>query len=104
MKQKTHAELLAEVQRHITGNRKEIEQSKYAECIACCAVFDAKEVQSWRDEWTSPEKQNRVNRWTALCPRCTKPSVVGSCTGLLDDPAYIPFVNTLLASLPRKRR
>jgi hypothetical protein len=104
MKQKTEAEALAEVRRHTTGNRREIESSKYAGCVSCCDVFDVKDIGEWKDEWTSPEKQNRVRRWSAKCPRCGSPTVVGSSTGLLDNQAYLPIMNGIIAEQPRKRR
>jgi hypothetical protein len=104
MRQKTEAEMVAEVRRHTTGNRDEIESSKYAGCVACCAVFDSKEVEQWQDEWNAPDKQNRVKRWTAKCPRCGSPSLVGSSTGLLDDQAYLPVVSHIVAQQPTKRR
>jgi hypothetical protein len=104
MKQKTEADVIAEVRRHTIGNRREIEGSKYAGCVSCCAVFDVKDIGDWKDEWTGWEKQNRVKRWSAMCPRCGTPSVVGSSTGLLDDQAYLPIVKHIIAKQPRKRR
>jgi hypothetical protein len=104
MKQQTEAEVLAEAARHSTGNRAELEASRYAGCLSCCAAFDAKEIVDWQDEWTAPEKQNRVKRWTAKCPRCGKPTIIGSATGLLDNQAYLPVVSDMLARQPRKRR
>jgi hypothetical protein len=104
MKQKTDAEVIAELRRHSTGNRREIESSKYAGCASCCAVFDVKDIEDWQDEWTAPEKQNRVKRWSAECPRCGSATVVGSSTGLLDDQAYLPIVNGIVARQPTKRR
>jgi hypothetical protein len=104
MKQQTAAQGLAEAARHSTGNRQQIEASKYAGCFSCCATFDADEIVDWRDEWTAPEKQNRVKRWTAKCPRCGKPTVIGSSTGLLDNQAYLPALNHILASQPNNRR
>ena len=91
----TDLEVLAAVQRHTIGNRKEIELSKFAGCVSCCARFDAVEIVSWQDEWNLPEKHNRVQRWTALCPRCEQPSVIGSSTGLLDDQAYEPMIKLI---------
>jgi hypothetical protein len=102
MKQQTEAEALTEAARHSTGNRAEIEASKFAGCLSCCARFDAHEVVDWQDEWTAPEKQNRVKRWTAKCPRCAQPTVIGSSTGLLDNQAYLPTVKHMLASQPKK--
>ena len=97
MKQNTIPEVLSEVRRHTAGNRLELEQSKRAGCVSCCHVFDAKEVTDWRDEWTSPETKNRVKRWTAMCPRCGEPTVIGSTTGLLEDQAYLPVVNDIIS-------
>ena len=104
MRQQTEAEVLAEARRHTSGNRQEVEASKYAGCVSCGAVFDAKDVQDWQDEWTEAERRNRVKRWTAKCPRCGQPSVIGSSTGLLDNQAYLPVVNHFLAQQKEKER
>ncbi len=93
MRQKTEAELQMEVKLHTIGNRAEIEASKYAGCLSCCAVFDAIQVKDWRDEWTSPEKRNRDKRWTGQCPSCGQPTVIGSGSGLLEDQSYLPVVH-----------
>jgi hypothetical protein len=103
MRQKSEAEALAEVQRHSTGNRGEIESSKYAGCVSCCATFDVKEIEEWKDEWDAPERQNRVKRWTAICPRCGKSTVVGSTTGLLENQAYLPTMRHFLSQQSSKR-
>ena len=103
MKQRTQAEVLAEASGHSTGNRREIEASKYAGCFSCCATFDAVEVREWRDEWTAPEKQNRVQRWTARCPRCNAPTVIGSSTGLVDDQGYLPILQDMIERQPKRR-
>ncbi len=104
MKQKSEAAALAEAGRHSTGNRQEIEASKYAGCLSCCATFDSNEIVDWRDEWTAAEKQNHVRRWTAKCPRCGQPTVIGSSTGLLDNQAYLPVLNRMLSSQKKKHR
>jgi hypothetical protein len=93
MRQFSRAELIAEARPHISGNRKEIEQSKWAECASCCAAFDAKSIAEWKDEWVSPETSNRVKRWTAICPKCGEAAVIGSESGLLRDQAYIVLLN-----------
>lgn len=103
MKQKSEAGTIAEAVRHSTGNRQEIEASKFGGCLSCCTIFDTDEITDWRDDWTTPEKKNRAKRWTAQCPRCGKPTVIGSSTGLLDDQAYLPVLNHMLASRPTKR-
>lgn len=104
MKQQSEAEAVAEAIRHSTGNRQDIEASKHAGCLSCCRTFGAAEVVDWRDEWTSPEKQNRVKRWTAKCPKCGKPTVIGSSTGLLDRSEYLPVLNHFLGRQSDKRR
>jgi hypothetical protein len=96
MHQKTDDQIVREVRRHTTGNRAAIEASKYAGCVSCCKVFAPVKVVAWYDEWTSPEKRNRVQRWTATCPYCGKGSVIGSVTGLLDDQAYLPVTHMIL--------
>jgi hypothetical protein len=102
--QQTEAEAVAEATRHSTGNRREIESSKFAGCLSCCRSFDVKLVVDWQDEWTSPEKQNRVHRWSAKCPHCGRATVIGSSTGLLDRPEYLPVMNFYLERQPKKRR
>lgn len=88
--------MLADIERHTTGNRQEIEAGDYAGCISCCAVFGAKEVHVWRDEWTGPAKRNREKRWTAQCPRCGEHTVIGSSTGLPEDQGYLPIARLFL--------
>ena len=103
MKQKTEAEVLSEVRRHSTGNRAEIEASKHAECVTCLESYPAKEVQTWKDEWDSPEKQNRVKRWSAKCPHCGQATVIGDSTGLLSQ-HYAVVVRDLIEREKTKRR
>jgi hypothetical protein len=103
MKQITEAEALAEAIAHSVGNRHEIETSEYAGCFTCCATFDCSEVQEWRDEWTTAEKQNRARRWTAICPRCAAPTVIGSSTGLLEDQGYLPILQSVMERQLKRR-
>jgi hypothetical protein len=103
MKQQTDAEVLAEVRRHTIGNRQEIEASKFAGCVSCCTRFDADEITAWQDEWIAPERQNRVKRWTAKCPACGQPSVIGSSIGLLDDEAHEPVVKRIIERATKTR-
>ena len=88
MKQISQEQTVADALRHSKGNRKEIEVSKRAECFSCGASFAAKDVSEWKDEWTSPEKQNRVPRWSAICPECGKATVIGDASGLLTMQDY----------------
>ena len=96
MKQQTEQDVIAEVRRHTVWNRSAIEASGFAGCVSCCTRFPVKEIRDWRDEWTAPEKHNRVKRWSALCPNCGQASVIGSSTGLLADEGYEPIVNAIL--------
>ncbi|MCW2380479.1 hypothetical protein [Sphingobium sp. B2D3C] len=100
MKQSADAKLVAEAVAHSVGNRREVEASKYAGCFSCCATFDVSEVREWLDEWTVPEKQNRVRRWTARCPRCSAPTIIGSSSGLLDDQGYLPILHHVIKHQP----
>ena len=96
MKQIPAGQAIADALRHSTGNRKEIESSKRSECFSCCTAFFAKDVSDWKDEWTSPERQNRVPRWTAKCPKCGNPTVIGDASGLLGDQAYAVYINHIM--------
>lgn len=91
----TIAAAIAEAREHSNGNRTEIEASRYAGCTSCCAVYASTEVTSWKDEWTRPEYRSRGERWTAECPRCGEPAVIGSASGLLDDQGYLPIIHEL---------
>ena len=93
MKQIPKEQAVADALRHSTGNRKEMEASKQAECFSCCARFAAKEVSDWKDEWTSPERQNRVPRWSAKCPKCGKATVIGDASDLLGSQYYAVTIN-----------
>ena len=93
MKQIPKEQAVADALRHSRGNRKEIEASKHAECFSCCAKFAAKNVSDWKDEWTSPERQNRVPRWSAKCSRCGKSTVIGDASGLLVTQYYGVTIN-----------
>ena len=78
---------------HAKGNRKEIEVSKSAECFSCVRIFDAKEITEWKDEWVDAYTINRVERWTAICPKCSNTTVIGSASGLLVDQAYTVIIH-----------
>ncbi len=92
---KTRTEVLAEASDHSTGNRNVVEASRYAGCTSCCAVFGSTEVVSWRDEWVNSEQKHSMKRCTARCPRCDRPTVIGSASGLLEDQAYLAIVHDL---------
>jgi hypothetical protein len=96
MKQIPKKQAVEDALRHSRGNRKEIEASKFAECFSCCRKFFAKQVADWKDEWTSPERQNRVPRWTAKCPQCGKPTVIGDASGLLGSQYYAVTINQFM--------
>ncbi len=96
MKQIPIEQAVADARNHSTGNRKEIDASKAAECFSCCAAFSVKEISEWKDEWTSPERQNRVSRWSAKCPRCGEPTVIGDASGLLGNQAYAVLINSFM--------
>ncbi len=81
---------------HSRGNKKQLEASRGAECFGCSRAFAAKAVVDWRDEWVSPETNNRVPRWTALCPECGEPTVIGDASGLLEDQAFVAIVRHML--------
>jgi len=97
MKQISKAAAIKSAEIHSTGNKREIESSKYAGCLSCRMVFDANKIRDWKDEWISPQTQNRAKRWTAKCPQCGETSVIGSSTGLLDDQAYLVIVGGWVA-------
>jgi hypothetical protein len=56
--------------RHCSLHRAELEDSAVCGCFYCFAIFPAKEILEWIDD-----------NQTALCPRCTIDSVIGSKSG-----------------------
>jgi len=58
--------------RHSSRHRGELEASERCGCFYCLAVFGPQEIESWLSEGDG----------TALCPRCSIDSVIGSASGL----------------------
>jgi hypothetical protein len=58
--------------RHSSRHRHELEASERCGCFYCLAVFVPQEIGSWLNEGDG----------TALCPRCSIESVIGSASGL----------------------
>lgn len=103
MDQDLISDILAAVTRHSSGNRPEIGESRHAGCATCCAVFDAREVVAWHDEWAPRPKEPLPRRWSGKCPRCGAATVIGGCTGLVDDPTYLPIVSLFVREAARER-
>ena len=96
MKQQSASEMIAEARSHSTGNRLEIERSKFAKCFSCGGSFKSSAVTDWKDEWTAPEKTNRVKRWSAKCPECGAPTVLGDASGLFVAQYYLPVLMSFI--------
>ena len=96
MSQISSEELIAQFHSHSRGNREEIEASTGAQCYSCSDVYGAETISEWRDEWVSPETQNRVPRWSAICPTCGQVTVVGDASGLLKDQAAVAVLRSYL--------
>jgi hypothetical protein len=79
------------VHRHCTSNREALEQSQFAGCFYCLAVFDPKEIMDWVDG-PFVDTGDTSDGITALCPRCGIDAVL---------PSNAPFVldNELLSAM-----
>ena len=65
--------------RHSSRHRLELESSDRCGCFYCLAVFGPQEIESWLNEGDG----------TALCPRCSIDSVIGSASGLPITRAFL---------------
>jgi hypothetical protein len=92
-------ELIEQARRHSVGNRKEVEASRACGCFSCVAMFKSKDVVEWHDEWGLPEQENRIRRWSAVCPDCGKPTVLGDASGLpVRDTGYLSTLRHIALS------
>ena len=103
MKQQSASDMIAEARSHSIGNRAEIECSRYAKCFSCGGSFKASAVADWKDEWTAPEKTNRVKRWSAICPDCGAATVIGDASGLFNVQYYIPVLMSFIEEQHARR-
>ena len=53
---------------HSSGHRDEVLASDLCGCFCCCEIFPPSEIEHWLNE----------RGGTALCPRCSIDSVIGS--------------------------
>jgi len=60
-----------EAHKHSSRHRREIQSSTVCGCFYCLATFPPQEIEQWLNEGDS----------TALCPKCTIDSVIGSASG-----------------------
>ena len=57
--------------KHSIRHRREVEASERCGCFHCLAIFTPDAIESWLDEGDG----------TALCPKCSIDSVIGSASG-----------------------
>jgi len=74
--------------KHSFKNREEVLASEVCGCFSCLAVFPPSEITSWCDEVAGVGL-------TAICPKCSVDSVIGSASGL-------PINATFLGAMKRK--
>ncbi|EHK2857726.1 cytoplasmic protein [Vibrio parahaemolyticus] len=65
---------------HSTNHRKEIEQSKICGCFYCLSMFKPNEIVDWCDVYADEIGGLKYGH-TALCPKCSIDSVLGSASG-----------------------
>ncbi len=63
-------EYLIAAHKHSSNHKKEIIQSNRCGCFYCCETYPPTEITKWIDKGE-----------TAICPRCTIDSVIGSISG-----------------------
>lgn len=67
--------ILVEAHKHSSKHREEILKSDLCGCFYCEAIFTPFEIEEWVDE-----DKNNIGQ-TALCPKCSIDSVIGSKSG-----------------------
>ena len=70
---------------HTIRNIEEIRQSQKCGCMACCAIYDANEIEEFIKE--------EDNKMTALCMKCGTDAVVGDASGLEINEATLKALN-----------
>jgi hypothetical protein len=75
---------LLEAHRHCTLNAHEIASSTICGCFYCCQTYIPTEVTEWIDD-TIHGQEGR----TALCPKCSIDSVIGSAAGFPITVAFL---------------
>jgi hypothetical protein len=75
---------------HSIRHRSEVEASGVCGCFYCLAVFPPSEVTEWID-WPAdtPAGAENARGQTALCPRCSIDSVIGSASGFPITPEFL---------------
>jgi hypothetical protein len=70
---------------HCIRHRAELLRSDLCGCFYCCQIFRPQEIQRWIDE------EEGIGQ-TALCPKCSIDSVIGSASGF---PITMDFLNAM---------
>lgn len=73
--------------RHALFNRAELLRSEFCRCFYCLATFKAAEIHHWVEE--------KDQEQSALCPKCSVDSVIGSASGVpMDDDFFAKMRKT----------
>src|SRR6476660_738045 len=72
--------------RRSISHRDEIEASEKCGCFYCGAIFSPAEITDWLNE-------SKAGGQTALCPRCSIDSVIGSQSGFPITPEFLSRMN-----------
>ena len=68
--------------KHSSGHRDEVLGSDLCGCFYCGEIFEPTDIEEWIDE------QDGLGT-TALCPRCSIDSVIGSRSGIALTPEFL---------------
>ena len=71
--------------RHMHHNRSEIEAGEVCGCICCRQIFSKREIRAWVGGGS-----------TAVCPRCSNTTVVGSSAGFKLTPQLLDRAHQML--------
>ncbi|HIF5693436.1 TPA: hypothetical protein ACX3DQ_004582, partial [Vibrio parahaemolyticus] len=76
---------------HSANHREEIERSEVCGCFYCLSIFKSQEIVDWCDVYADGVGGSKYGH-TALCPKCSIDSVLGSASGY---PITIDFLNQM---------
>ena len=86
---------------HSYMNRDEIERSELCGCFSCLAQFLSSDIYLWSDSIDEEDEEPGAIRpsdakfrgFTAVCPCCEEPSVIGSASGASISENFLREVN-----------
>lgn len=73
---------------HTIRNKEEIEKSQKCGCMACCAIYNANEIEEYISEMND-------SKMTALCVKCGTDAIIGDASGLEINNEIVKALNKI---------